>query len=320
MKNVIEVKGATLAEIKKALNDWINLYSENFSSKLIFNIHNAGRKHQIIVVDQKLDSEHFFYLLNYLKFPLGLEYNIEIKGNTKANNVDEKINNQELLVYISEKENEFDNVYAVTESLQYYKIDFGGNVNPVIDNESFININTENLKTPHTLSTNTNNVKSSNIEKSNTQIDKRFRIILYIFLILNSVYLLLPYLTQNPRTIIQTTFLISLGMFGWFILDERMLQLNHYYKKCILISTTYLFLGVTFERMNNFEFSNFPLFMFGVPLMFLLIQFPTRLLYLKIFNREPKIDKHGKFADMIYTLIVGFSPIILTIIIYDYIH
>ena len=242
MKNIIEIKGASLNNVKQALENWIDLYSDNFSSKLNFKIFEKEIDRQIIIADNLLDNDHFFYLVNYLEYPEGIEYNVEIKGLTKGKNIDKRLNDKELLVYISKNDKEFDNVYVVTNENKHYKIDFGGKVTQQTDNKFYSTVDINNLKNPLTLSIKANN-KRHKEDKSELKINKRFKILFYISILAVLIHFFVPYLTDSLEIIEKWTLFTGMGIGLWFFIDYEMLRINDLYIKSLLVAVGFFFYG-----------------------------------------------------------------------------
>tara|TARA_Y100000589_G_scaffold109458_1_gene104018 strand:- start:177 stop:1139 length:963 start_codon:yes stop_codon:yes gene_type:complete len=317
MKNIIEIKGASLNNVKQALENWIDLYSDNFSSKLNFKIFEKEIDRQIIIADNLLDNDHFFYLVNYLEYPEGIEYNVEIKGLTKGKNIDKRLNDKELLVYISKNDKEFDNVYVVTNENKHYKIDFGGKVTQQTDNKFYSTVDINNLKNPLTLSIKANN-KRHKEDKSELKINKRFKILFYISILAVLIHFFVPYLTDSLEIIEKWTLFTGMGIGLWFFIDYEMLRINDLYIKSLLVAVGFFFYGYLFRNYYQENISDLNGVSFIYPLSLLIVQYPIRQLYKVIFSREPEVDKHGKFADLIYTMILFFAFALLPFIIFDY--
>ena len=318
MNNIIEIKGASLNDIKNALKNWIDLYSDNFSSKLRFKIFEKGIDRQIIVADKLLDNEHFFYLVNYLKYPEGIEYSVEIKGFTKGKNVDKKLNDKDMLIYISKRDKEYDNVYVVTKDNRHYKIDFGGKVTESNDKKIYSPINIDQLRNPITLSTNIKNKKLVKKNNSESKISKRFKIIFYISIIAILIHFFIPSFIKDTAIIEKWTLFTGMGFGLWFLMDYEMLRLNDFYIKSLLIAIGFFSYGYLFRNYYPESISNLTNVSFLYPLSLLIIQYPIRHIYKIILKREPEVDKHGKFADLVYTIILFFAFAILPFIVIDY--
>lgn len=67
--NFIIIEGGAFVDIKKALRQWIDLYSESIDKECSLELYNNGFGKHIVKVDNRIDNERFCYLLNYLKYP-----------------------------------------------------------------------------------------------------------------------------------------------------------------------------------------------------------------------------------------------------------
>ena len=312
--NQILISGGAYNDIKRALRQWIDLYSESLQDGLTFELFKNGRGNHIIKADERLDNERFYYLVNYLNYPEGIEYKIDIEGFTtgKEKNV---LKDQKLLVYISPTDKEGDNVFVATADNNNYKIDFGGEISVTREKKLFRLPSIQNLDNPEILRVNKQEVSRHIKEKSKDNIQKRFRIISFLAIILFFASLFPSF--YDTQTFIRTTFLFGMGLGFWFFVDFKMLQSDKYYFYCLLICAG--FLGYTVlvkEALNNMKIDLVDLGAFH-PLTLLIIQWPTRKIYILLFKREPEVDKHGKFADVIYTIILFLSFAVLPLIIMD---
>lgn len=311
--NQILIKGGDYSDVKKALQQWIDLYSDSLQDGLTFELFKNGLGNHIIKADERIDNERFYYLVNYLNYPEGIEYKAEVYGFTtgKEKNI---LKDQKLLVYILLTDKERDNVFIVTAENQNYKIDFGGKISETRERKLFQIPTHKNLDKPEILRV--VKKKASQIkEKSREKIEKRFRIISFIVIILFLINFLVS--IYDIHTFIKTTFFIGMGLGLWFFIDFEMLQLEKYYSYSLLISIIFLAYTVLIKTiLNSTEVELIDLGAF-YSLALLIIQWPTRKIYIILFNREPEIDQRGKFADIVYTLILFFGFAILPLIIED---
>ncbi|MFV8321791.1 hypothetical protein [Flavobacterium sp. LB3P21] len=313
-ENLIIISGGAYNDVKKALRQWIDLYTDDLQDGLTFELFKNGHGNHIILADERIDNERFYYLVNYLNYPEGIKYKIDIEGFTtgKENNV---LKDQKLLVYISSTDKEGDNVFVTTSSNNNYKIDFGRGISDTRVRKLFrlpINLNLDN---PEVLKVNKQVVSRQIKGKSKDSLEKRFRIISFIAIILFLTSL--STLFYNSQTFIQATFFLGMGLGLWFFIDFKMLRSDKYYFYGLLISIIFLGYTVLIKKvLNNMEVDFVDLGAF-YPLTLLIIQWPTRKIYIMLFKREPEVDKHGKFADMIYTIILFFGFAVLPFIIMD---
>lgn len=317
MNNSIEIIGASLIDVKKALEQWIDLYADNFSSKLNFKIFEKETDRQIIIADDLLDNTHFFYLVNYLEYPEDIEYSVEIKGATIGKNIDQRLDDKELMVYVSNDDTEFDNVYVVTTDNEHYKVDFGGKITQQTDNKIFSTVDISNLKNPITLSIDPNH-KRLKEDKSDLKISKRFRIIFFVAVIAVLVHFFVPYVSDSVEIIEKWTLFTGIGIGLWFFMDYEMLRLNNFYIKSLLVAIGFFCYGYIFSYYHQESISDLNSISFIFPLSLLIVQYPTRQLYKLIFNREPEVNNHGKFVDLIYTMILFFAFALLPFIIFEF--
>ncbi len=311
-ENLIKISGGAYNDVKKALRQWIDLYTDDLQDGLTFELFKNGHGNHIILADERLDNERFYYLVNYLNYPEGIKYKIDVEGFTtgKENNV---LKDQKLLVYISSTDRDGDNVFVSTSNNNNYKIDFASGISNTREQKLFRLPFHQNLDNPETLKVNKQVVSRQIKEKSKDSLEKRFRIISFIAIILFLTSLSTSF--YNSQTFVEATFFFGMGLGLWFFIDFKMLRSDKYYFYSLIISV--MFLGYTAlikKVLNNMEIDFVELGAF-YPLTLLIIQWPTRKIYIMLFNREPEVDKHGKFVDLIYTLILFFGFAVLPFII-----
>lgn len=76
IENQIFIKGGDYSDVKKALKQWISLYSANLQNIAPFKLYNSGKGTQVIMADEKLENEMFYFLVNYLHYPEGINYSV----------------------------------------------------------------------------------------------------------------------------------------------------------------------------------------------------------------------------------------------------
>lgn len=313
--NLIIIIGGSYNDIKKALQQWIELYSEDLSTDLTFELYRNGRRNHIIKADDRLDNERFYYLINYLNYPEGIEYKIDIEGFTTVNEQKE-LQNQKILVYISANDTEGDNVFAVTSDNETFKIDFGGKVIRVNNIKTYKTPDIPQLSNPEIIRPNKKQASNNRKEKSKDNPEKRFRIISLIALGLLIISLLT--LLKDNHTFFKATFFVGMGLGVWFFGDYKMLQVDKYYLYCLFIAIIFLSYGLLIKK--QFSDSVLKLADLGslYPISLLIVQKPLRLIYKKILKREPVIDRPPPtFWDFIYTILLFLAFAVLPLIIMD---
>lgn len=310
--NLILINGGAYNDIKKALRQWIDLYSKDLQDDLTFQIFKNGRGNHLIQADRRLDNERFFYLVNYLNYPENIEYKIDIEGYTKGKDKNELIN-KDLLVYISPTDKEYDNVFVATSDNKNFKVDFGGKITETRDKRLFKYPPDTLLENPETLTNNRKEIQQKE-EKSNVKsIDKRFNILATIAFSLTLIGIILN--QTSPQIFLKFSFFLGLGIGVWFFSDYKMLQSDRHYFYSLGIAIAYLLFIIT----NNGEF-NKSVLDYGAlyPLTLLIIQKPARLIFKLALNREPVVDRPPPtFWDGVYMIILFLGFGVLPFIIID---
>ena len=256
-------------------------------------------------------------MVNYLNYPEGIEYKVDIEGFTTGQDKN-KLSNKELLVYISQSDKEFDNVFVTTSENENFKVDFGGRITEGRERKTYSYPNDINLGLSESIKVQNKQELNRQTESSTDNLQKRFKIISLIAIILFISIFLTYSITQDVVLFHKLTFYFGMGIWLWFFSDFEMLERLYLYKWCFIVSILY---GVYAIFLNNHfgDLDSIDLY-FGAlhPLTLLIIQKPLRHLYKTIFHREPKVDKHGKFADLVYTLILFLSSLLTPMLIYGH--
>lgn len=322
MENIIKIKGGSYTDVKKALRQWIHLYSDNLDKSLTFELYKNGQGNHLIKTDDRLDNENFFFLVNYLKYPENIDYKISIEGYTYGKDYKEFIN-QNILVYIAQNDTDYDTVNVVTQENKIYKVDFGGKIKEVSDNISYSSFNVPDLSNPETLRVTKPLKKDKDQETivSPVKVEKRFKIISIIALIIIAGTFLI--FSHDRDLFVTITFFTGMGIGGWFFIDFKMLRIDKFYIFSLFVAGLYLGYGILLKStmLDNVELIDLGS-LFAVS--FLIVQKPVRLLYKQIFKREPEIvnqgDSSAKFWDIVYTIILFLSLVIIPFLLTDKIN
>lgn len=133
--NLITVRNVSLDLLKQAIEDFTNNYR---NSKSAFppphsKIHILNDSSFIISFPKNINFEIFCYYINYLKYPIDIDYNIEITAWTTTKSeytwLNENFENEKCMLYIASDDDEYDNVILTLQNGTSYKLDFGGNLN-----------------------------------------------------------------------------------------------------------------------------------------------------------------------------------------------
>ncbi|MGQ3677993.1 hypothetical protein [Tenacibaculum discolor] len=312
-ENLIIISGGAYNDIKKALRQWINLYSKDLQDDFTFQIFKNGRGNHIIQADKRLDNEQFFYLVNYLNYPENIEYKIDVEGYTKGKDK-HQLRDKDLLVYISQTDREYDNVFVTTSDNENFKVDFGGKITETRDKRIFKYPTDLLLENPETLKNNRKEIQQKDEKINENGIDKRFKILALIVVSLTLIGIIINQI--DSVIFLKFSFFLGLGIGIWFFSDYKMLQSDRHYLYSLGIAIGYFLLILT----KNGEF-NKNVLDYGAlyPLTLLVIQKPTRLIYKALLNREPIIDRPPPtFWDGVYMIVLFLGFGVLPFILMDY--
>jgi|GEM_PF-1273270 len=323
--NFIIISGGLGDDIKKALRQWLALYSTELVNNIKFELFKLGQERFLIVADKRINNEYFNYLINYLRYPEDIEYSISVEGYTIL--CDKEIYPQNLLdkkaqIYISDNDKEYDNVFLTTEDNETYKIEFSGKVSRLNESRTFSipDIDTNLLQKPEKIVLNKKKIAELENEKMMKSVKNRFRIILTLAVIvvaINSFYLfiyqsntgsiymdLLGLKANSSDNIISvlTTYMLIIFVPLWFYWDNKMLRIDKYYSYSIIIAILHLAYGhLIYEYLPGIRVIFYG---FYVPVVFLIIQKPVRLFFIRKFNREPSDD--NALLDNLYSTTILF--------------
>lgn len=310
--NLIIIEGGAFADIKKALRQWIDLYSESIDKDCFLELYKNGFGKHIVKVDNRIDNERFCYLLNYLKYPENITYKIKILGYLTVSDIRifPKIKlDSKIQIFIPDFDKDYDNVYAVTSDNETYKFDFGGKTAKVdlISKYQNSEIDLNSLADPVILKVSKGNVK---LEKPNLKtIGKRFNIIsIIIFLLFGLSYLLI----KQGNNFIIFNFALGFGVTFWFFWDYKMLQFNEFYLKSLLIGLLIGLFGYYLYQDYGSINKNMIINSAIMPLFFLFTQRIYRFIFKTLAKREPIVDKPApSFVDGVYMFALLMTTILI---------
>jgi hypothetical protein len=310
--NFIIIEGGAFLDIKKALRQWIDLYSDSIDKECSLEFYTNGSGKHIVKVDNRIDNERFCYLLNYLKYSENTKYKMKILGYLTVSDLKifPKIKLGSIIqIFIPDFDQEYDNVYAVTFDNETYKVDFGGKtvkvelINKYQDSE----IDLSNLTEPDILKVRKKSIKPG---KPNAKtIGKRFNIIsIIIFLFFCLSYLLVK---QDDYFII-FNFALGFGVTFWLFFDYKILQLNEYYLKALLIGSLIALYGYFLSQNYGGPKKNMIMNSALLPTFFLITQRIYRFIFKTLMKREPIVDKPApSFADGVYMFVLLMTALIV---------
>jgi len=312
-ENLIKIKGGSYDDIKKALQQWIMLYSRDLESNIKFELYKIGQENYLIAADKRLNNEKFNFLINYLRYPEGIKYNISIEGYSTV--LDEKLYpknllNKKIIVYVPDNDKEYDNVFVTTEDNETFKIDFGGKVMRQNESKTFFiqDIDTTLLQRPEKIVLNKQELAEIEKERSEKNLKKRFRIVLALIIIVAAINSLSLFVIPHSEIATISTFILVYIVGVWFHWDYKMLRIDKYYIYSFIVAIVDLFYGLLIrEHLSDNDIILYYGFYF--PVIYLIVQKPLRLFFIRKFDREPIIERDSSLWDGAY----GIALIFLTV-------
>ena len=311
--NLIKIKGGSYDDIKKALQQWIMLYSRDLESNIKFELYKIGQENYLIAADKRLNNEKFNFLINYLRYPEGIKYNISIEGYSTV--LDEKLYpknllNKKIIVYVPDNDKEYDNVFVTTEDNETFKIDFGGKVMRQNESKTFFiqDIDTTLLQRPEKIVLNKQELAEIEKERSEKNLKKRFRIVLALIIIVAAINSLSLFVIPHSEIATISTFILVYIVGVWFHWDYKMLRIDKYYIYSFIVAIVDLFYGLLIrEHLSDNDI--ILCYGFYFPVIYLIVQKPLRLFFIRKFDREPIIERDSSLWDGAY----GIALIFLTV-------
>lgn len=284
--NLMIIKGGAYVNIKKALRQWIQLYSSQLDPDFSCQCYPYGHGHHIIVVDSRLDNELFFYLVNYIHYPENLAYDVEIEGFTTGKD-HLLLKGKRLLVYVSPTDAEHDNVYVVTSEQEHFKVDFGGKITRIQDAKRYEYPTITLLKQPEII-LRPKNVSAKVKQSGGWGIHPRQRWNIVVLFVIMAMIINLGVKIVAPEKVTEWSFITGMGVGLWFYMDYKMLQSQRYYGYNLIIAIIYVLFHIqlrSYQQIYMVYSGDLS------PLSILLIQRPARLIFKAILGREPVIEK-----------------------------
>lgn len=304
MPNIIQVKGGAYTDVKKALNQWTNLYAQALTPEMPFEIYKNGRANHIIKAPSYLSNMLFYFLVNYLEYPEDINYKVKATGYTVGKE-DNELKGKRLMVYISDTDHEHDNVFMVTSDNETFKMDFKEVLTHQNIQRPFERLPAISLEHPETIiPKEIENVNPFELP-DNKKVFKRFKVLSVVSLIAMGMMVIL---STDHELFEVLHFFMAYMLWAWFFIDYKMLQhLSLYVGAWGLTTVLYLTgfaLGFGDSTQNTPWADEFVVF---IPIWFLIAQFPFRMFFIWAIGREPVVDRPAPtFWDGVYILSLMF--------------
>lgn len=291
------------------------LYREKLEVDYVFSLYKDGRAKHIIEVDKRLDNTHFFFLINYLKYPENIDYNPIINGYCIATDnayFSDELNNV-IQVFAPKNESITDVIQVVTENNKAIQIDFSGKVEAVTIEKSFETMDftahsnnaKQVVKLPEKLA------EDEKLGLNYNSFSKRFAIISisYIILLLSSIYFI------DSKEYNNYFVYLIIAPFGWLIFEHDYLFKTKTYIKMLLFSITLVLIGMCVARFKLLKSPALPFAILCSPFVFLIMQKALSSIYMAIFKRRPDIIDRSFVEVIFYQIPLFVLPVIISILL-----
>lgn len=315
--NLITILGGSYAHVKKALKQWIALYQDDLEDEAVFTLHHQGRQSYAIIADKRLDNQRFFYLLNYLAYPEGIDYNVVVEGYTQGE-PGSLLEGKGLFVYLPEDSQDKDDVGIVTYDGQQLLFSFDGRFQPVDRGRRYRNPASLNMDSPEVFRVNprSNRDKNRSDDIINASIDKtiakRFLIIASLFVVVTTF----SYLMMDEKWLSTSSFFIFLGMLHWFLGDYKMLRVTIFYLRSLGLAVLLILYNMALLRpefIDDHRQIEVLTYLSLWPFSLLLIQRPARWVFIRVMKREPVTGSDQDLPDFLYLLIMIGGSVLTTL-------
>jgi hypothetical protein len=315
-RNIIFIQGGKYTDIKKILRQWIDLYSTQLEENYTFKLYKNGTGNHVIEIHERLDNELFYFLVNYLQYPVGVDCKVKVTGYTKGTEQN-ALKGKDLLVFIPETDTEYDNVYVVTETNENYRVEFGGNI--IEGSETHLYQNPVFIPTtaPEIVEIKRNNKREDSL-KDERSIENRLNWMFILIIILHVFNFLIirPFSVDSTISFENVPFLLSVGISIWLFWDYKLLQNNTRYLKCLGLVSIILISIFLFAKMGMLHVSKEKMASAIFPLILLIFQWPLRYVFIQINSREPIVENHPRsFTNGLYTIVLLVVPVAITLIL-----
>lgn len=317
MTKIITIHGGSASQIKAALNNWIDAYSMVLTDGMQFELCTKTDGHYLLNVDARLNNMHFYFLINYLKYPEGVAYSVDIQGYTIGES-DSAFSGQKVMAYVSKNDKEYDNVYVVTEANVHYKVDFGGTVTIIQDKNLYLAPSIGSSIATEKITFNRKKALKQGEDARTLTTTKRFKIVSLVIIALLGVIVFLPTIITDVNLIHQITLVFCIGIGTWLLSDTQILRIDRLYLFSMLLS--FLVIGAGYFLVETKELPQISLSSFFLPFSLLIVQWPSRRVFKLMFKREPTVDNAGPFPDRAYSIVLFLGMVFIAFGVVHYLN
>lgn len=306
------IDNCTIDLLKERVDKWINSHGTmKLNDGLSFSLSNIGEGKFLVLSEQFSDDIGIIEFANLIKYAEGYEKIFNLEGfliTDKISSLSEISMDKEMKITNSLKfTNDSDSIKKCKDILlKHYDDEFKGEE---IDSLLIRKIDFDSIFTK------INEEKEQLTKEQSKKQFKKYSLIIILMLLIDY------YIYSNHYNLFSTAFIFSTGVVvSFFAVGYKMLRYNNLYIYLLLLSLI-IFHFPLFIRgyLTYFWVSDIELNFALLPLTFLLIQKPLRLLFINYYKREPiivsRFDRHGSTSNNVYTFIVFMLSIITDSII-----
>ena len=227
---------------------------------------------------------------------------------------DNRLKGQDLLIYISQSDKEYDNVFVQTSGNENFRVNFSGKIVEGSERKTYSYPTNLNLSISDNIIVTKKRELNKRLKKSNNKRERRFQIVSAIVV---TAFIFSFFLSRKEDELLISNFIIACAVVGWLLLDYKVLQINKLYFGSLGLGLAIflygLFLKEHIDQNNTMVQSTTTM-----PIFLLTVQRPLRLIFMQLMKREPKVEKPApSFADFVYAFILCTATIVIPAVYYN---
>ncbi len=288
-QNIITIKGTDKSKIKKVVNSWFKLNAEN-STNRTYELYQIENDFHVLKINETINNIEFFVLINYLQFPVKIEYDVIVEGYTFGNEFD-VFKGKHLKIFFNTEENELDEISITTdEDINYiYKMD--DTLLEIDINNKYSQLVLNNFENPEFLIFNKTEYTYKEIENDSEKIEIRFKILLIFYFILIGLVNINILNNNSVENVSKLFAIIGMSFWAWISADEKLRNHKKYFYKLILMSLLIIINGVAYLFYKQFVVESHSILAAFIPFFSIISYKLIQIIYVDIFNKELSYNK-----------------------------
>lgn len=305
--NIIKLTNVSYSRVKDSIREWIKQTNKHLNDGTWIHLYHINQRVQVIIVDERISSSHFFNLYKYLLYikPIISSFQVEAYTLGKKN---PEVKGKYLYINSRFNKKNRELIYFITPENVKYKTDLK-KVFVKLDEEcQYIHPDKYNLQNPEIFTSYKHIEIYSFYGNKYFKLKNRFASYTFLLLlafILNSINF------TSKSSYIEINSYIYLASIGYLSVDYKLLRSTRYYFYSLIFSL-FIILYDTIGQIILNENSNmliYNTFCF-LTLIYLLWQFILRHTFILVFKHDPVIEKPAPSGkDFIYTVLIFMVPV-----------